>query len=54
MQSPVVSIAKQERKSMLAAGAELGLSPAARTRINVQVPTAVPRTPMELLLEADR
>lgn len=53
MQSPVVSIAKQERKAMLEAGAELGLSPAARTRINVPAPQSAPKTSMELLIEAD-
>ncbi len=52
MQSPVVSIAKQERKAMLEAGSELGLSPAARTRLDVKIP-AGEKTPMELLIEAD-
>ena len=36
VQSPLVSIAKQEREAMLKAGTELGLSPAARTRIDVR------------------
>ena len=51
MQSPVVSIAKQERKAMLEAGSELGLSPASRTRINVPAPQSAPKSPMERLLE---
>lgn len=51
-QSPAVSLAKAALKQMLQAGGELGLSPAARTRINAQVPPAAPKTPMERLLEA--
>lgn len=51
-QRPEVSIARAERKGMMQAAAELGLSPAARTRLDVKIP-AGEKTPMELLLEAD-
>lgn len=50
---PAISVSRASLKAMTQIAAEFGFSPASRTRIGTQVPPAAPKTPMELLLEAE-